>query len=115
MRDGRRRRRLPVGAEVLASGGVQFRVWAPRRRRLEVELVGGPRGGDPHHPEVIRLEAEEDGYFAGVAPHAAQGTLYRYRLGSKSVPDPASRFQPDGPDGPSMVVDPTRFPWTDER
>jgi maltooligosyltrehalose trehalohydrolase len=113
MRNGRRHRRLPVGADVLSSGGVRFRVWAPRRRRVEVELVGGPRGGTPHQPEVIRLEAEGDGYFSGTYPRAGQGTLYRYRIGDKSVPDPASRFQPKGPHGPSMVVDPTRFPWSD--
>ena len=31
-------RRLPVGAEVQASGGVHFRVWAPRRKRVEIML-----------------------------------------------------------------------------
>ena len=28
-------------------------------------------------------------------------------------PDPASRFQPDGPHGPSCIVDPTKFRWSD--
>jgi 1,4-alpha-glucan branching enzyme len=42
-------RRLPVGAEALPGGGVHFRVWAPRRRRVEVVFEGesllrrGPR------------------------------------------------------------------------
>ena len=29
------------------------------------------------------------------------------------LPDPASRFQPDGPHGPSEIVDPGAFRWTD--
>ena len=29
------------------------------------------------------------------------------------LPDPASRFQPEGPHGPSEVVDPAAFRWTD--
>src|SRR5207302_4442933 len=29
-------------------------------------------------------------------------------------PDPVSRFQPHGPHGPSQVVDPARFLWTDQ-
>src|SRR5262249_30957418 len=36
----------------------------------------------------------------------------RYRL--DEFPDPASRFQPDGPHGPSQVIDPFAFQWTDE-
>ena len=40
--------------------------------------------------------------------------LYRFRLdGENSYPDPASRFQPEGPHGPSQIVDPAAFGWTD--
>ncbi len=40
---------------------------------------------------------------------------YRFRLdrGDAALPDPASRFQPDGPHGPSEIVDPEDFDWTD--
>ncbi|HEY2155541.1 MAG TPA: malto-oligosyltrehalose trehalohydrolase, partial [Isosphaeraceae bacterium] len=31
----------------------------------------------------------------------------------KTMPDPASRWQPEGPHGPSCVVDPAAFAWTD--
>ena len=42
------------------------------------------------------------------------GSLYQYRIdGSGPFPDPASRFQPEGVHGPSQVVDPSRFRWTD--
>ena len=32
---------------------------------------------------------------------------------TRLYPDPASRFQPDGPHGPSEIVDPGAFAWTD--
>src|SRR5215213_4573734 len=39
---------------------------------------------------------------------------YRYRLdGDRTLPDPASRFQPEGVHGPSEVIDPRAFAWTD--
>jgi maltooligosyltrehalose trehalohydrolase len=42
------------------------------------------------------------------------GTLYKFRLdGGGTFPDPASRCQPQGPHGPSQVVDPAAFAWTD--
>jgi maltooligosyltrehalose trehalohydrolase len=101
-------RRLPIGAEVLPEDGVHFRVWAPRRRRVEV-VLDGEMGG-------LELRPEGDGYFVAMIPTARAGTLYRYRLDgeAKLYPDPASRFQPQGPHGPSQVIDPGRFPWTDQ-
>lgn len=103
-------REMSMGAEVLPSGGVRFRVWAPKRRSVEVVIEGGPGAG----AAPAALEAEGDGYFSGTVPIAASGTLYRYRLdGGEAFPDPASRFQPDGPHGPSEVIDPGAFAWTD--
>ncbi|HVR98546.1 MAG TPA: malto-oligosyltrehalose trehalohydrolase, partial [Thermoanaerobaculia bacterium] len=85
-------RRLPVGAEVVPQG-VHFRAWAPKRRRVEVVFESA-------HPP-IPLEPEEDGYFSGLAEGLEAGALYRFRLdGGDAFPDPASRFQPDGPHGP---------------
>src|SRR6185369_15663527 len=99
-------RRLPVGAETLPSGGAHFRVWAPRRRVVEVAIEGGTR---------TPLAAEDNGYFSGAVSGARAGTLYKYRLdGGESFPDPASRFQPQGPHGPSQVVDPAAYRWRDE-
>jgi maltooligosyltrehalose trehalohydrolase len=106
--------RLPVGAEVLPAGGVWFRVWAPRRREVAVIVQDGPGGSSHDGSSAIPLEAEEGGYFSGPAPAAGPGTLHRYQLdGGGTFPDPASRFQPEGPHGPSQVVDPGAFAWTD--
>src|SRR4051812_20708481 len=85
-------RRLPVGAEPMPGGGVHFRVWAPKRKTVEVVIEGGPG--------PVRLEAEGNGYHSGQVGRAGPGTLYRYRLdGETTRPDPASRWQPEGPHG----------------
>ena len=59
-------------------------------------------------------EKDAGGYFSGVVTDAGPGTLYRFALDSGSFPDAASRFQPDGPHGPSQVIDPNAFRWTDK-
>jgi maltooligosyltrehalose trehalohydrolase len=103
------KRRLSVGAEVQPDGGVHFRVWAPRCECVEVLIESQPAA-------LVRvLERETDGYFAGLISDAAPGSHYRYRLdGANAFPDPASRSQPEGPRGPSAVVDPDAFHWTDQ-
>jgi maltooligosyltrehalose trehalohydrolase len=105
-------RKLPVGAE-LVHGGVNFRVWAPGHSRVEVVI---PReANDDRGDFSFDLTAEHEGYFSGTCKEAGPGTLYRYRLdGGDCFPDPCSRFQPDGPHGPSRVVDPA-FDWTDQK
>jgi maltooligosyltrehalose trehalohydrolase len=101
------RRRLPIGAELARpedGGGARFRVWAPRRRRVDVVL----------EDRIAPLTAEGNGYFSGHVDGARAGHTYRYRLdGDRSFPDPASRFQPEGPHGPSQIVDPGAYAWRD--
>jgi maltooligosyltrehalose trehalohydrolase len=95
---------MPIGAEVQAAGGVEFRVWAPARKNIEVVI------GD----KATQLDPEGNGYFSGRVNHARAGSTYRFRLdGGGQFPDPASRFQPEGPHGPSQVVDPAAFRWRD--
>lgn len=97
--------RLNLGAEVLPEG-VRFRVWAPRRSRVEAVIESESGEGASH-----LLVPEGYGYFSGLVPELAPGTWYRYRLdGGDKYPDPCSRFQPRGPHGPSEVVD-TAFDW----
>lgn len=101
------RRRLAVGAELQAVGGVHFRIWAPRSTRVQVVLEDGGL-------EAL-LQAEGGGYFSGLVAAGRHGTRYRFRLDDRPTlyPDPASRFQPEGPHGPSQVIDSERFRWTD--
>jgi maltooligosyltrehalose trehalohydrolase len=105
-------RRMQVGAEVLPRGGTHFRVWAPRRRTVEVVIESGREN---ERFVLTPEDGENKGYFSGVIETAGDGALYRFRLdgGARLYPDPASRFQPEGPHGPSQIVDPTKFRWTD--
>ena len=92
--------------------GVHFRVWAPAHTRVLVHLESGPGA-----PKIVSLKKDgAEGYFGGLSPDAAPGTTYRYQLDEDPAryPDPASRYQPDGPHGPSQVVDPQAFTWTDD-
>ena len=53
---------------------------------------------------------DEAGYFSGLVPIATGGMLYRYRLDNgDAYPDPCSRYQPQGPHGPSLIVDPSTY------
>src|SRR5580658_88438 len=100
-------RRLAIGAELASGGNVHFRVLAPKRKTVEVIF-------DRPERRAVTLQRDGAGYFAGLAEEAGAGALYKYRLdGQEEYPDPASRFQPDGPSGWSQVVDPHSFRWSD--
>jgi len=68
---------------------------------------------NPTRPALLQLGP--DGYFSGHVTGAGARFRYRFRLDDDETlyPDPASRFQPDGPHGPSEVIDPSGFRWTD--
>ena len=100
-------RRLPIGADV-TENGTDFRVWAPNAKNVDLVIEGPATSSHT-------LEAEGEGYFSGLVKGARAGMRYRYRLDRADVlfPDLASRYQPDGPHGSSMIVDPQDFVWTD--
>ncbi len=62
----------------------------------------------------MRWKPEEGGYFSGPA-NAGADARYRFCVNNNLYPDPASRFQPDGPHGPSCIVDSAQFRWTDSQ
>ena len=93
---------MPFGAS-LAADGARFSLWAPTASRVELMLEGGAR----------EMEAQ-GAWFRLDVPGLQAGTLYNFRIdGELTVPDPASRFQPRDVAGPSMLVDPTAYRWTD--
>lgn len=106
---------MTIGAKVLAQGGVRFRVWAPGRQSVEV-LVEVSESGLERKIGTFKLDAEEGGYFSSHVKEVSAGMLYRFCLDGEAtlLPDPASRFQPDGPHGPSMIIDPNEFVWHDQ-
>lgn len=98
------RRRFPIGAEPIAGEGTHFRVWAPKRKRVDVVSS----------EIAVPLAPEGEGYFSGLAAELKPGDLYKLRLDEgDQYPDPASRFQPDGPEGPSEIIDPFAYRWND--
>lgn len=99
--------RVAAGAEVHADGSTHFRVWAPRPERVRLVLEA------PDRSKEIALQPETDGYFAASVPGVGPGQRYWYELDGRRLADPASRWQPEGPFGPSEVVDPTQFAWSD--
>lgn len=105
-RDTSREQGLTLGAWV-THDGVRFRCWAPRASRVEVLL-------EPQQ-SIHALARQADGYWTGLVMEACAGMRYRYRLdGGEAYPDPCSRFQPEGPHGPSLIVDPGAYTWHDE-
>jgi malto-oligosyltrehalose trehalohydrolase len=62
----------------------------------------------------VPLEGRADGWFEATRADARAGTRYRFAIGELLVPDPASRFQPDGVHAASLVVDPAAFAWPDD-
>ena len=92
-----------LGATALDGGIVEFRVWALGADGVRVRVGGeehalAPAGGGVHEA-LLAAQGGED---------------YVYVLGDDELPDPASRHQPAGLRGPSRVVDPRAFAWTDE-
>ena len=81
-----------------------FRVWAPRAKSLALRIGGDDLPmGDPDGLGWYEIEAE-----------AGHGDDYLYVVDGKGLPDPWSRWQPEGLRGPSRVLDPSTFEWTDE-
>ncbi|WP_294199613.1 alpha-amylase family glycosyl hydrolase, partial [uncultured Sphingomonas sp.] len=90
------------GPELRDGADTRFRLWAPDREAVTLEIDGAPS---------VAMQRDGTGWFTATAP-ASAGTRYRYRLDAElAVPDPASRLQSGGVHGWSVVVDP-RFAWS---
>ncbi|MGH7184077.1 MAG: malto-oligosyltrehalose trehalohydrolase [Nitrospiraceae bacterium] len=100
---------LDVGASIMGPDRVRFRVWAPVAQTVAVELVDQDQITVPMQPAL-------DGYFEAAVEGVSPRARYRYLLNGKAArPDPASRYQPEGVHGPSVVIDPDSFRWTDRK
>jgi len=108
MRGGSSEQGRPLGARWNPDSGVDFHLWAPQRRNVAVVI-------DDEKPLAMRRD--EEGYWSLRVTDARPGMLYRYLLdGDTNLcrADPASRFQPQGPEGPSEIIDPGAYAWTDD-
>jgi maltooligosyltrehalose trehalohydrolase len=64
--------------------------------------------------EEFDMRPDEHGWWSG--PELPAGTDYAFLIDDdrQPVPDPASRWQPDGVHGPSRVYDPAAYQWQDD-
>ncbi len=100
----RRRHTMPFGATLLDEQLCRFRLWAPAVQRVDLCL------GEHQLP----MERGDEGWFM-IETTAPAGSAYRYRIdGGLQVPDPAARAQAEDVHGPSLVVDPHGWLWSDE-
>lgn len=90
------------GAEYVADGSVHFRVWATGQQRVALRLPTGDRD----------MQRHDDGWFDITVANVPPGTAYQFVLADgMAIPDPASRALSSGVNGPSVVIDPTRYRW----
>ncbi|MGE7367780.1 malto-oligosyltrehalose trehalohydrolase [Neorhizobium sp. NPDC001467] len=90
------------GAEYVAAGEVRFRLWAPGQQEVKLRLDG----------EDTPMTGAGDGWFEILATGVEPGTPYQYVLDDGlAIADPASRAQKADVHGPSLVIDPTAYPW----
>jgi maltooligosyltrehalose trehalohydrolase len=84
----------PLGAHLLPGGRVEFRVWAPHATSIALR-VGG---------RDVDLDDAGYGVYEGVVD-ARAGDDYWFVLDGRALPDPCSRWQPEGIRGPSRVAE----------
>lgn len=104
----KRKHSIPFGAELLAEESVRFRLWGPKALRVDLWLADSN--------EFLPMNSVGDGWHELVTDKARRGSGYKFRIdGDISVPDPASRYQPEDVHGASEVIDPEVFNWQDDR
>ncbi|MGA9099067.1 MAG: hypothetical protein WB392_09080, partial [Methanotrichaceae archaeon] len=95
-----------VGAHCLGKDRCAFSVWAPFCTSVALKLISPQEG-------IVPLIKGDWDYWHITAEGIFPGQKYFFRLNvSEDIPDPASRSQPEGVNGPSQVIDPN-FPWQD--
>src|SRR5262249_16814482 len=98
-----RQHHMPFGAETIGPGLTRFRLWAPAARQVALVIA-----------DRLPMESLPGGWWERVASVPASAR-YRFLVnGEHEVPDPASRFNPEGVHRASEVVNPAAFDWNDD-
>jgi maltooligosyltrehalose trehalohydrolase len=109
---------IPLGASRLSVKNLSanewaFVLWAPKLERVSVHLLGQENSGADR---FFSMEKDDRGYHFAIANQISADSRYFYRLeDGRELPDPASRFQPEGIHGPSQIVDTQQFQWSDQK
>jgi len=72
-------RHYPIGAELIQGGGTDFRVWAPKCKRVRLQISSTP--GFSNKAFEVDLEAEEDGYFPNPGKRSRPGDVLQIQVG----------------------------------
>ncbi len=103
---------LRFGASLREGDSAEFRVWAPNLTNLSVRVISENTG---EHPRTIPMTRSAGSEFVATVSQVGEGSDYFYLLeGGRERPDPVSRWQPNGVHGPSRIVDPGSFRWSDQ-
>jgi maltooligosyltrehalose trehalohydrolase len=89
----------PLGARVVAGARAEFRVWAPGATTISLQIAGREHpltdAGAGVHETTLDVDAGED---------------YAFVVDGRPLPDPCSRWQPQGLRGPSRLFDARALP-----
>jgi maltooligosyltrehalose trehalohydrolase len=98
---GARRARFGASGAVPEDGATTFRVWSPVARRVQVRLFA-----DGERASVdAELEDLGGGFFAARREDVAPGSLYKFVVDGRELPDPYARYLPYGVHGPAEVIE----------
>lgn len=92
------------------KAATQFRLWAPSVNTVKLCLYESDPNGDER---LVEMQNGEGGWWHATVRGVKPGQKYHFVVNDLRVPDPASRQQSGGVHGPSMVVDPEKFKWSD--
>ncbi|WDQ14674.1 HAD-IIB family hydrolase [Rhodopirellula sp. P2] len=112
---------IPWGARLIGANRAEFTLWAPKQKRVVLEVLPN---------QLFRMQRQDRGFHHAIVDGVTDGTRYQFRFvrdehakafddeATKltadmllhALPDPASRFQPEGVHGPSAIVA-TQFPF----
>lgn len=96
----------PLGVTIYKDR-TRIGVWAPKSKNVRIHIGNG---------EQIELEEVGFGFWFAETDKMRDGSLYKIALdGGLPLPDPASRFQPQGVHGNSQVVDLSNYTWSDQQ
>ncbi len=103
------KRKYHIGAEIISGKGVDFRVWAPDHNKVFLVIAGDPESISHE------MKKEKDGYFSIFIKDIGENSFYYFHFANSIqwLADPASRYQPKGPQGPSCVVN-SNYEWSDQ-
>ncbi len=97
---------MSIGAS-LKENKCDFKVWAPFKEHMQVHITRP-------YERFVQMRKDEYGYWHASLENVPAGIGYFYLIDKeKSLPDPASHYQPEGVHKESYVVNHDLYSWGD--